>query len=106
MNWSTALREADASADAHLCSVPSRGAIKAVPDQHWWLASSKLSLRKSQRLFSVRLYARRSKMYSRTISLRIYRSAISHLTLHVDKIILNEHYIVYCLTCLNSLYLY
>ena len=34
MNWSTTLREADASAGAHLCSVPSRGAIKAVPDQH------------------------------------------------------------------------
>ena len=33
-------RVADASADAHLCSVPSRGAIKAVPDRHLGRASS------------------------------------------------------------------
>ena len=29
MNWSTTLREADVSADAHLCSVPPRGVIES-----------------------------------------------------------------------------
>ena len=40
MKWSVALREADASTDAHFYSAPSRSAIKALPDQHYGLASS------------------------------------------------------------------
>ena len=45
MNWSIEPNEVDASADAQLCSVASRGAIKAVPDHHSWLAFFKSSLR-------------------------------------------------------------
>ena len=40
MNRSMMPRVTDAFADAHLCSVPSRGAIKAMPDWHLWLAFS------------------------------------------------------------------
>ena len=72
MNWSIALRKANAFANAHLCSIPSCGKIKALPDQHSWLASSKLGLCNSRHLISMQLYVRRTKIFQDYILVRIY----------------------------------